>query len=366
MRPHRTLRGNRVLFLSTTALAAVLVTACGGPAGPAGAAPGGDNGNNTGTIDPLVTGYDGPKVDLSGISFTATTSEPDALNMGALFMFDKLRQWGAKVDVVTLTTTSGIQTMIAGRSELASHGADEVVLGLGQGAKVTAIGSARSKQVYVLVAKNSIDDVKGLKGHTIAMSGPSGFDTLLSRYALKRAGLGQQDAKLVQIGGSPDRGAALIAGTVDAATIFLSTWENVKSRAKGLHLLENFASTTDFPGDAYYVMTSYLDKHPKLALGVACANLEANDWINSSESQFVEFAQRHVKGTDEKSLRTLWQDSQRDGYYPTDPAKVISADGLTGLESAMVDSGEIPHRVSMDDAVNASFLEKAAAMGCGQ
>ncbi|HEX5492994.1 MAG TPA: ABC transporter substrate-binding protein [Mycobacteriales bacterium] len=359
-------RGHRLPLLSTAVLIALTVAACGsGTAAPGGQDAGSNANDNSGKIDPLVTAYKGPKVDLSGVSLTVTTSEPDALNMGALFMFDKLRQWGAKLDVVTLTTTSGIQTMIAGRSQLASQGADEVVLGRGQGADVTAIGSARSKQVYVLVAKNSIDGVSDLKGKKIAMSGPSGFDTLLSKYALKKAGLAQTDAKLVQIGGSPDRGAALIAGTVDAATIFLSTWENVKSRAKGLHLIENFASTTKFPGDAYYAMTSYLDKNPKLALGVACANLEANDWINSGEKGFIDFAQRHVKGVDPASLKVLWQDSQRDQYYPTDPTQVISADGLGSLETAMLDSGEITKKASVADAVDTSFLQKAATMGCG-
>lgn len=359
------LRGNRSFLIPATLLIAAMVAACGSTPGTSAGNQSDKNAGNNADVDPLVTAYQGPKVDLSGITLTATTSEPDALNMGALFMFAKLKQWGAKLDVVTLTSTSGIQTMIAGRSQLASHGADEVVLGRGQGAKVTAIGSARSKQVYVLVAKDSIKTTKDLKGHTIAMSGPSGFDTLLSKFSLKEAGLKQSDAKLVQIGGSPDRGAALIAGTVDAATIFLSTWENVKDKAKGVHLIENFASTTDFPGDAYYLMTDYIDKNPKLALGVACANLEANDWINSSESQFIEFTKRHVKGVDEAGLKVLWQDSQKDQYYPTDASKIISVEGLKSLETAMLDSGELTKSASLDDAVDTSFLDKAAAMGCG-
>lgn len=350
-------------------LVAATVAACGsGQAGPAGGPAAGnaaDNSGNNAGVDPLVSGYHGPKVDLTGVTLTATTSEPDALNMGALFMFAKLKEWGAKLDVVTLTTTSGIQTMIAGRSQLASQGADEVVLGRGQGAEVTAIGSPRSKQVYVLVAKKSIGSVGDLKGHTIAMSGPSGFDTLLSKYALKKAGLAQNAARLVQIGGSPDRGAALVSGTVDAATIFLSTWEDLKSRAGKLHLVENFASTTDFPGDAYYAKTDYLGKNPKLALAIACGNLEANDWINSSESQFVDFAKRHIKGVDPASLKVLWDDSQRDHYYPTDPAEIISPDGLSSLQTAMLDSGEITKSSPVDSAVDTSYLEKAAAMGCG-
>lgn len=340
------------------------VAACGprGAVGPGAAANGGGNGK----VDPAVLAYKGPTVNLKNFSLTVTTSEPDGLNMGALFAFDKLRQWGAKVNQVTLTTTSGIQTMIAGRSNLASQGSDEVVLGRSQGADVTAIGSARTKQVYVLVAKNSIASVAGLRGHTIAMSGPSGFDTLLSKYALQRVGLKNSAAKLAQIGGSPERGAALVAGTVDASTVFQSTWEDIKPRAKGLHVLEDFAKTTDFPGDAYYAKTDYLRKNPDLGLAVACANLEANNWINSNEQAYIDFAKRHVTGVDPNSLKVLWQDSQTSQYFPTTPAAVISPAGLTALQQAMLNSGEISKSVPMSNAVDISYLQKAAAMGCGK
>lgn len=326
----------------------------------------GESGSEAKNVDPLVSAYEGPEVDLSGVTLTATTSEPDTLNMGAFFMMDKLRQWGAKVDLVTLTTTSGIQTMIAGRSDLASQGADEVVLGKSQGADIAAVGSARTKQNYVLVGKKSLDKVADIKGHTVAMSGPSGFDTLLAKHALKEAGLGTTDAKFVQIGGSPDRGAALVAGSVDAATIFTSTWEQIKPQAKDLHLLEDFAKTTDFPSDAYYAKTDYIKKNPDLFLGIACANLEANAWIASSESEFVEFTKRHVTGVDEAGIKFLWETATKNGMYPTTPSDVITQAGLEALQTAMLDSGEIKEKVSLSNVVDTSFLEKAAEMGCGK
>lgn len=351
--------------ISTLALISA-VAACGS-AEAAGAGPGtADAGAGNAKVDPAVSGYQGPNVDLKGVSLTVTTSEPEGLNMGAFFAYDKLRQWGAKVDVVILTTTSGIQTLIAGRADLASQGADEVVLGRAEGAKVTAIGSDRTKQVYVLVAKDNIKSVADLKGHTVAMSGPSGFDTLLSKYALKNAGLQSNDAKLAQVGGSPDRGAALIAGTVDAATIFKSTWEDVKPRAKGLHVLQDFGATTNFPGDAYYAKTDFLQKNPNVGLAVACANLEANDWINSDQQAYIDFTKRHVKSVDPAGLKVLWQDSQTNHYFPATPDDVISSDGLSALSQAMLDSGEIKSSAPVADAVDTSYLQKAATMGCGQ
>ena len=361
----------RSAYMISVPLLLLVATACGSGAASeannnAPAAAGGSAAAvDTSGLDPLVVAYDAPKVDLSGVSFVMTTSEPDTLNMGAFFLMDKLRQWGAKVELVTLTTTSGIQTMIAGKSDFASQGADEVVLGKSQGADITAVGSARTKQNYVLVGKKSIKDVPSLKGHSIAMSGPSGFDTLLGKYALKKAGLGTSDANFVQIGGSPDRGAALIAGSVDAATIFTSTWEQIKSKTDNLHLLEDFAQTTDFPSDAYYAKTDYIKKNPNLFLGIACANLEANAWIASSESQFVEFTKRHVKGADDAAVKFLWETATSNGMYPTNPKDVISQTGIESLQQAMLDSGAVDKTVSLAKVVDTSFLEKASAMGCG-
>lgn len=349
----------------------LVASACGaagtpGSGAPAPGAPGaGGAGQTNSSIDPLVKAFKGPKVDLSGVSLTATTPEPDSLDMGSVFMFDKLQQWGAKVDVVTITTTSGIQTMIAGRSNLGNHGADEVILGNSEGANVTAIGSSRTKQSYVLVAKNDIKNVAGLKGSTIAMSGPSGFDTLLTNYTLKNAGLGNQ-AKLVQVGGSPDRAQALIAGTVDAATIFLSDWENLQRKTNKIHMLVNFADSTSFPGDAYYLKADYLKSHQKLGLAIACANLEANQWLDSNESQYIEFANRHIKGADQAGLKATWSDATKAGMWPTDPSQVIGQAGLESLQQAMLGSGEITKKVSLASSVDTSFLKKASAMGCGK
>ncbi|HET7388625.1 MAG TPA: ABC transporter substrate-binding protein [Nocardioidaceae bacterium] len=341
---------------ASTALALSLTLAgCGGSASGEGA-----------NVDPLVKGYDGPSVDMSGVSLTLTTSEADGLNLGSFWAADKMRQWGADVNVVVLTSTSGIQTMMAGKSDVASQGADEVILGNAEGAGVVAIGSPRTKQSYVLVAKNEINSVADLKGRSIAMSGPSGFDTLLSKYALENAGLSDSDAKLVQVGGSPDRASALLSGTVDAATIFLSGWEELQAQTDKVHQLVSFGDSTDFPGSAYYAKASYLKDNPTVGLGLACANLEANDWINSDESQYLKYAQEQIEGASVDGLKQLWKDATAMDMWPTDPSQVISSDGMDGLAKAMLKSGEIKKEVSTADAVDTSFLQKAADMGCGQ
>jgi len=54
------------------------------------------------------------------------------------YMLEMLEAWGADVEIVTLSTTSGVQALIANRSDLAPHGADELIIGAAEGAELTA------------------------------------------------------------------------------------------------------------------------------------------------------------------------------------------------------------------------------------
>ena len=100
--------------------------------------------------------------DLSGVEITTTSSLAGALLMPQAYMIEMLEAWGADVEIVTLTNTSGVQALIARRSDLAPHGADELIIGAAEGAQLVAYGSPQSKINYVLVGTDDIDSVADL------------------------------------------------------------------------------------------------------------------------------------------------------------------------------------------------------------
>lgn len=363
-------------LISTGLLAGALVlTACGGDDATGGA--GTDEATEAATQEtatasadpdsPLAGDGEMPDFDLSGQSITFTTSKPGALNIGAFWVFDKLREWGAEVDEVILTTTSGIQTMIAGESDAGAHGSDEVFLGRAEGADVVAIGAPNSKMDYVLVGDTSIGSVADLEGKAIAMSGPSGFDALLSRLALEEAGLDpDRDASFVQIGGSPDRAAALVSGNVAAATIFLEDWYEIEQRTDELQLVSYMAEMfPQFPADVYFTNRAYLDEHPDMGTAIACANLESNSWINQDQESFIEYTLSKADTATEEGLTATYEAAQGVGMFPTDPPEVLSPDGMTALMEAMLETGDISSAVEVSEVVDTSYMEEAAEMGCG-
>lgn len=306
-------------------------------------------------------------IDLSGTKITTTSSLFSALLMPEAYMFDMLEAWGAEVEVVTLTTTSGVQALIANRSDLAPHGADELIIGVAEGADLVAIGSPQSKVNYVLIAKKEFTSVEDLEGATIGMSGPAGFDALLTRFSLEAVGLDPEtDVNFVQIGGSPDRAAALLAGRVDAATIGIDDWFELKLQADQVDLLQYMSEIVpDFATELYFAKGEWVDANPDAALAIACGNLAANAWANQDRATFIDYTLAKVPGATAEGTGDLYDAAIEIDMYPRTPEAILSAAGLVGLMEAMVVTGDISGPVDILSHVDGSYLQQAAAMGCG-
>lgn len=307
-------------------------------------------------------------IDLSGVEITTTSSLAGALLMPQSYMLEMLEAWGAEVEIVTLSTTSGVQALIANRSDLAPHGADELIIGAAEGAQLVAYGSPQSKINYVLVGKTEFDSVESLEGATIGMSGPAGFDALLTRFSLNDVGLDPEtDVNFVQIGGSPDRAAALLAGRVDAATIGLDDWFDLAERAEGVHIVQYMSEVVpDFATELYFSRADWVEANPNVAVAIACGNLESNQWANDNRDAFIAYTLDKVPGTSEAAVVGLYDAAMDVGMWPTSPEGVLSTDGMVGLMEAMLETGDISNPVEVANFIDISFLQEAAAMGCGQ
>lgn len=305
--------------------------------------------------------------DLSGTTLRITASDPGSLTAGSRYVFNRLEEWGATLDVIELSATSGIQAIVAGRADAGTHGADESILGVAEGADVVAIGSPISRMDYVLVAKSGIDTVADLEGRTIAMSGPAGFDTLLTRLLMRNNGLDpESDASFVQIGGSGERGAALLTGNVDAATIGVEDWFEVRDRADDLQVVVALGEVVpEFPSDVYFGLREFWESNTELATALACANLEANTQFIQGKQGYIDFALPIVTGATEEGIGASWDFAMSVDMWPQEAAGILNPSGFQALADAMLETGDISSAVDASRIVDLSYLEEAEAMGCG-
>jgi ABC-type nitrate/sulfonate/bicarbonate transport system substrate-binding protein len=199
------------------------------------------------------------------------------------------------------------------------------------------------------------------------MSGPAGFDTLLSRLAVRDAGLALDDVNFVQIGGSGDRAAALLAGRIDAATIFLSDWFELERRSedvKALAFMTELVSAATKSG--LNTTNAYAEANPEVMFAIGCANLEAYQWFNSSKDDFIAYTLEHVDGSTPEATGALYDMLLEIEMYPTDIEQLLEPEGVQAIADIMFESGEITTEVDGATLVDRSYIEAAAAAGCGQ
>jgi len=128
---------------------------------------------------------------------------------------------GIDADVVLLTGSPRlIQTLLAGDIDYAVGGVASVLRARMHGADpvILATTANYSSQRILLRPDSPIQRVQDLKGKTVGVTQYGSQGDTFFRDALKRSGL-KPDAEvtIIQLGGTPQVGAALVAGRIDAA-----------------------------------------------------------------------------------------------------------------------------------------------------
>lgn len=308
------------------------------------------------------------RFDLTGTTVRLGTAQPQTLTVGTSYAVDLLKDWGAQVQVEELTNLSGLEAIVADRIDVASRSSDELIVGTAEGVEVTAIGAPVSRMHYALMAAEGIGTVGELRGKDIAISGPGGYDTVLIRHLLETEGLDpDRDVTLVPIGGSSERTAAALSGQADAAMVFIDNWVDLSKEGASLQLVGYVEDL--LPGlsaRTYFAGADYVQQNEELVTAIACANLEANRWINSDKQNFVDYTMEHVRGANEDAVAAFWDVAQDLELYPTDPQQLLPAETYVETAKLLRQSEVVSEQINPERFIDNGPLQKAADMGCGQ
>ena len=113
-----------------------------------------------------------------------------------------------------------LQAMIAGQVQAAQNGIAETVTAILRGGDVRMLGVTAKIFPYSLIAAKNVKSVKDLVGGRIGINRIGDVSAYGSQLALRKLGLNpDKDVTMMQIGGSPQRLAALQSGSVQAAAM---------------------------------------------------------------------------------------------------------------------------------------------------
>jgi NitT/TauT family transport system substrate-binding protein len=113
-----------------------------------------------------------------------------------------------------------LQAMLAGQAQAAQNGVAETVTAILRGGDVRMLGVTAKIFPYSLIGAKNIKGAKDLVGGRVAINRVGDVSAYGSQLALRKLGLNpDKDVTMLQVGGSPQRLAALQSGSVQAAAM---------------------------------------------------------------------------------------------------------------------------------------------------
>jgi ABC-type nitrate/sulfonate/bicarbonate transport system substrate-binding protein len=204
---------------------------------------------------------------------------------------------------------------------------DYVIEAMEKGAKVKIISGALEKIPYDVVARPEIKTGADLKGKTVGVDSLSGGTTLMLREVFEKAyKLSEKDYKLLVVGTSPQRYAALKGGSVQVT--FMGPPFNIRARQEGFTKLTTFH---EHLGPIQFVVQfaneDYLKTNRAEVVKFLAAMAEASRWLydpkNKEESLAI-----YVK-----LLKSTREAAELDYRFMIEEFKPFPVDGALGKQA---------------------------------
>ncbi|HVO91700.1 MAG TPA: ABC transporter substrate-binding protein [Terriglobales bacterium] len=162
-----------------------------------------------------------------------------------------LKKHDLDLEVILITSggTLAMQALVGKSIDILTTGATPFLHGYLEGAEVKFIAGVNNKFIYSFMTRGSITNGAQLKGKVVGITRFGSIDELATKTALTQLGLNPRtDVKIIQVGGSASRLAALQSGSIEATS--LASGYSYVGQKLGLNVLIDFVEK-----DIEYMMT---------------------------------------------------------------------------------------------------------------
>src|SRR3972149_5941144 len=151
-----------------------------------------------------------------------------------------LQKNGLQLEVIIIRgATNTTRAVLSETVPIGRINPDYVIGAIEKGAKVRIVSGNMEKIPYDLIARPEIKSGADLKGKTIGVSTLTGGTTLMLQEVVEKAfKLKETDFKMLVVGTSPDRYAAIKGGSVQAT--FMGPPFNIRAKQEGFNSLVTF------------------------------------------------------------------------------------------------------------------------------
>jgi len=204
-----------------------------------------------------------------------------------------------------------LQAMVAGQAQAAQNGVAETATAILRGGDVRILGVTAKIFPYSLIVAKNIKSAKDLIGGRVAINRVGDVSAYGSVLALRKLGLNpERDVTMLQVGGSPQRLAALQSGSVQAAAMdFMSGLRLAKLGFPALVQLN-----LNYPYLGPVVSGKFLRESPALAEAFIKSYVEGIARFKRNREEGVKALARYMKSSEMDVLNKAYDFIANDFY----------------------------------------------------
>jgi len=274
------------------------------------------------------------------------------------------RKYGLDVDLVFIIAGRAAQAMLAGQVAVGLIGATHVTNAVTAGGDLTMILGLQNRLDYLFISRPTIKSSEELKGKKVAIGTPSGSASLATYVALDHLGLNprRDNIVLLQVGGVPERLAALRAGSVEATSLSPELGQVVTSEGYRI-LLDIGKENIPFQSSGLVTSRKLMKTNPDLVETIAKAIIEGVASIhNPANKKAVEqIIAKHLRLDKPDRVEKAYQDLRKE--LPRKPCPTIP--GVASVLKLMAQHGLNSKAVQLkpEDVVDMSLCKKLDESG---
>jgi NitT/TauT family transport system substrate-binding protein len=184
------------------------------------------------------------------------------------------------------------KAMIGGSIQVAPIATPTVINAGLSGSDLVILAHTLPGVVHAMIVKPEIKRVEDLKGKKVGVTTFGSLTDFLIRHILRKKGLNpDRDVALIQIGGDPERIAALKQGTIDAASLSFPGYGIAMKM--GFPMLWDSAKEIDYPWIEITTRRAIIQKDRDMILNYMKAHLEGTALFKKDR----EFGKKVIKKT---------------------------------------------------------------------
>jgi NitT/TauT family transport system substrate-binding protein len=267
---------------------------------------------------------------------------------------------GLEVETVHAPGNGGPAAVLSGQAQMLSSGCTEALAAVMGGADFVVVLTYINRMQYQLVGGPSITGVETLRGKRLAVSRIGASSHLALRFIVQYLGLDpDQDVSYVQVGNTPERVSALLAGSVDGSILSSDEATFISGQPGITTVVDMTKENLPYCGNALVTTRQYLRESPDVVRGLTRAMVEAMARFRTNKAEGVDAVARFLNEDDRQKAAQLWETWV--ALYPDKPYPEPS--GLQFVLDQLAQTDERAKAVTPEMVSDPSFVRELDESG---